>query len=188
MGLKMAVAHGKPKHTYEDYAKLPEGERVELVDGEFFVSPSPRTRHQALLGKLYRILAEWTESHLAGTVFPAPTDVVLSKHDVVQPDIFFISKARLSIITELNIQGAPDFIIEILSPGEEKRDMVIKKALYEKYGVKEYWIVDPDAQTISAYDLKSSRFVLRKTFKTKETIASFVLSGFALSLAELFMP
>ena len=182
----MAVAHDKPKYTVEDYMRLPEGERVELIGGELLVSPSPREKHQRVSAEIEIQIGLWAKQSGLGIMYHAPFDVVLSKHDAVQPDILFISRERKEIITDANVQGAPDLIVEILSPGTEKRDTVAKKALYERHGVREYWIVDPDADTIEVFVARERKFISLRIFSGADILESPALPGFRISLKDVF--
>ena len=182
----MAILHEKRKFTYQDHCKLPPEIRAEILDGELLMCASPNTRHQRISRKIEISLCNWVEKKDLGEVLNAPMDVVLSPYDVVQPDILFVSKERSKIITEPNIQGAPDLVIEILSPGDEKRDTVRKKAIYEKYGVKEFWIVDPDIKSISVFYLEKKLFREKEVYTHEQVLESAVLPGFSLSLVEVF--
>lgn len=147
------------KFTYEDYLRLPDdGKRYQIIGGEVYMTPAPIPHHQRLLTRLFKILDDFVTKESLGEIFLAPCDVILSNEDVVQPDIFFISKERLHIITQKNIQGAPDLIIEIVSHYNPKIDKILKKRLYERYGVKEYWIVDPERREIEILALKREEF------------------------------
>ena len=137
------------KFTYEDYLLFPEdGRRHELIAGDHYVTPSPRTKHQKVSGSLLVSLGTHLQKSKGGQVLAAPMDVVLSDLDVVQPDLLFISQARSSILTEKNIQGAPDLLVEILSDSTRKTDEIIKRKLYEQHRVSEYWIIDPELETV----------------------------------------
>jgi len=143
--------------TYEDYCLLPEdGKRYEIIDGELFVTPSPKTRHQDLVRDLSYALQTCALSGSGGKVLAAPYDVYLTETNLVQPDVLYISPARLSIVTEKNTQGAPDLTIEILSASTRKQDEVYKRNLYERFGVQEYWIVDPELETVKVYQMNST--------------------------------
>lgn len=151
-----------PEHlrfTYRDYLLLPEDRRYEIIGGELFVTPSPKRAHQKVSLNLVTILWSYVKAHDLGEVYEAPFDVLFSSYDVVQPDILFVSRENLSIVGEDNIQGAPDFIIEILSPSTAERDLELKKKLYARHGVKEYWIVDPAACTVTVYLWKDNDYV-----------------------------
>jgi Uma2 family endonuclease len=139
----MALHEPARKLTYEDYVLIPEdGKRHEIIDGEHFVTAAPFVRHQDLVVRLTLHLGGFVREHRLGRLLIAPTDVVLSPHDVLQPDLLFVSNERASIITEKNIQGAPDLVIEILSKDSRRLDEVIKHGAYERFGVREYWIFD----------------------------------------------
>ena len=183
----MAILHEKRKYTYEDYCQLPSDIRAEVLDGELLMCASPNTRHQRISREIEIPLCNWVEEIGLGEVLDAPMDVVLSQHDVVQPDILFISRSQLKIITEKNIQGAPDLVVEILSPGDEQRDTVRKKAIYEKYGVKEYWIVDTMAETMAVFGLEGRKLKEKAVYHCGEVLESAVLPDFSLSLEEVFI-
>ncbi|HDD44916.1 MAG TPA: Uma2 family endonuclease, partial [Candidatus Desulfofervidus auxilii] len=131
------------------------------------------------------VLRVFVKENALGKVYFAPLDVVLSEIDVVQPDIMFISKERLNIITERNIQGAPDLIVEIISPSSEYKDRVIKRKLYSKYGVKEYWLVDIEKKEVEVMSLKESGLETVKIYK-RNILESLVLKGIKIKLDEIF--
>jgi Uma2 family endonuclease len=121
-----------------------------------------------------------------GKIFYAPCDVYLDNENVLQPDILFIAKERLNIIGEKNIQGAPDLVIEILSESSAYRDMVKKKKLYAQFGVKEYWIIDPEEKTVEIYTRKDISFTLIKRFSEKNTLESPLFPGLKIKLLQVF--
>ena len=182
----MRVLHEKKKYTYQDYCQLPDEVRAEILDGELLMSPSPFRKHQSISREIEFRLCQWVKTHPLGEVYNAPFDVVLSQYDIVQPDLLYISYERKSILTEANVQGAPDLVIEILSSGDKKRDTVKKKAIYEKYGVKEYWIVDPDTETISVFILEGDNFQEKGIYKRNQVLESPLLPGFSLVLEDVF--
>ena len=145
----MASSTPAIKFTYADYRNTPDDKRYELLDGDLVMAPAPGTAHQRALRKLTILLGLTVERTGVGEVFIAPCDVVLSDTDVVQPDLLFVSNERAHIITDENIQGAPDLVVEILSPSTAERDQTFKRSLYAKHGVKEYWLVDTDAKTVT---------------------------------------
>jgi len=152
------VTNPKIRFTYEDYKSLPESEtkRCELLGGELIMVPPPSVYHQRIAKKLGFLLQGFVEERGLGEVFFAPLDVVLGKgekREVVQPDIFFVSRERREIIAEEEVRGAPDLVIEITSPATEERDRHYKKTLYARHGVREYWIVDPEARTVEVFAL-----------------------------------
>ena len=117
----MRVLHEKKKYTYQDYCQLPDEVRAEVLDGELLMSPSPFRKHQSISREIEFRLCQWVKTHPLGEVYNAPFDVVLSQYDIVQPDLLYLSYERKSILTEANVQGAPDLVIEILSSGDKKR-------------------------------------------------------------------
>lgn len=176
----------KVKFTYQDYEQLPQDKRYELMEGEFYMVPSPAWSHQIVLKKLFRILDDYITSCKLGEICFAPLDVVLSGEDVVQPDILFISKERSHIITEKNIQGAPDLIIEILSPATAERDKGLKRKLYAKYGVKEYWIADPENKRVEVMTLGERGFETMQVYQAGGSLSSTLLKELSLNLEEIF--
>ncbi|MGQ9570484.1 MAG: Uma2 family endonuclease [Thermodesulfovibrionales bacterium] len=176
----------KKKYTYEDYLKTPEGERYELIEGELLMTPSPVTKHQRISGKLEFELRKFVTENNLGEVFDAPYDVYFDEENVVQPDILFISKERLNIIGEKNIQGAPDLVIEIISENTAYRDLIQKKKLYAKFGVKEYWIVIPGEELAEVYILKDNTYVLHKTYNKNDTLGSPFLKNLRIELKDIF--
>jgi Uma2 family endonuclease len=142
------------RHNYEDYLRLPEdGKRYQIIGGKLFRMPAPVPYHQIVLSNIEDIIRNFIKKLDLGTLIIAPCDVVLSDEDVVQPDLFFISKEREYIIEDKNIRGAPDLIVEILSPRSDYLDRKVKVELYEEYGVKEYWLVDPDRKEVEVLTL-----------------------------------
>ncbi|MHB8423436.1 MAG: Uma2 family endonuclease [Leptospirales bacterium] len=143
--------------TYEEFMSLPEGGPFpyEIIGGELCMTPSPSTRHQEISGNLFVIAWNFLRKKNIWKVFSAPYDVVFSKDPLqaVEPDLVFDSKEHFSIIGEKNIQGVPDLTIEILSPTTATADRRVKHSLYERFGVPEYWIVDPESQTVQVFRL-----------------------------------
>jgi Uma2 family endonuclease len=182
----MSIGLPPLKLTYEDYLYLPEdGKRHELIDGEHYVTPAPTTKHQAISFNLSVLLGSFLRDSKTGRLFAAPFDVVLSDTDVVQPDLVYISTKRSAILTEANLQGAPDLAIEILSPGTRRTDLVTKRHLYEKFGVQEYWVVDPEIETVQVHRLRDGRYE-RHELAAGEALTSALFPGLSLPLAEIF--
>lgn len=176
----------KKKYTYEDYLKTPEWERYELIEGELLMTPSPVPKHQRISRKIEFILEKFVTENNLGEVFYAPCDVYLDDENVVQPDILFILKERLNIIGEKNIQGAPDLVIEIISENTAYRDLVQKKKLYARFGVKEYWIVIPEEELIEVYTLKDNIYTPYKTYRKDDTLESLYLRDLKIDLKGIF--
>ena len=178
------------KFNYQDYLQLPEDKRYEIIDGELFMVPSPNEVHQRILLTLTTILLNYVKKNKIGYVYCAPFDVLFSEEDIVQPDIIFVSNENRKIITKDNIKGTPDLLIEILSPGTSKRDLGIKKKLYAKNGVREYWIVDPEQETTEVLNLKEGEF-RGKSYNTgvvgqTSRLSSPVIQGFDIDIKEIF--
>ena len=176
----------KIKFTYEDYLQLPEDKRYELMEGEFYMVPSPGWSHQTISKKLFRILDNHVTRHMLGEVCFAPLDVVLSNEDVVQPDILFISNERSDIITEKNVRGAPDLVIEILSASTAERDKGLKRKIYAKYGVREYWIADPETNSIEVLTPGEKGLETVQVYKMGEALSSPLLEGLSLNTDDIF--
>lgn len=175
--------------TYDDYCRIPEdGRRYEVIQGTLYMAPAPFYRHQKIIGRLFVLLDQFVQSTNAGEVLIAPFDVLLSEHNVVQPDILFIAKNNLSILTEKNAQGAPDLMIEVLSKSNRRHDEVRKRKLYETFGVREYWIVDPQAESITMYSHDGDRFGVPNVFfkERNDIFKSTNLETFSCSLADVF--
>ncbi len=176
----------KDKLTYADYMKTPDDERYELLNGELIMSPSPKEIHQYISGNLYFVLGAFVRERSLGRGYFSPFDVVLSDTNVVQPDLLFVSTERAAIITADNVQGAPDLVVEILSPATAERDRTIKLDLYAQHGVKEYWIVDPDDKTITVLMRGESRFEVDGIYGEGQSLRSPTLEGFSVALEEVF--
>src|SRR5687767_9019422 len=138
--------------TYEDYLELPDdGKRYELIAGELILNPAPIPRHQLVAGNLYLAIRNYLDQHDLGKVIGSPIDVVLADDVVLQPDLIIIRRERLSIIGAKNLEGAPDVVIEVLSDGTRRKDEIVKRKLYARYGIAEYWIVDPSVEAVKIY-------------------------------------
>ena len=174
--------------TYEDYLTFPDndGIRKEIIEGELYMTPALSTKHQLVLKKILRLLDNYVLQNGLGEVLFAPCDVIFSSINVMQPDIIFISNENLKILTEKNIQGAPDLIIEILSPYSTDNDRIYKKMVYEKFGVKEYWIVDPVEKNIEIWTRKTKKFELLSKTKQHESIQSLLLEDLKFELSDIF--
>ena len=177
------------KYTVEDYFLFPDdGKRHELIDGDHYVAPSPNTKHQRITRNLLLALHSFVTRHRLGEVFAAPYDVILSDIDVVEPDLLFVSTGRAAIITEKNVQGQPDLVVEVLSESTRRTDEVIKRKRYEQFGIKEYWIVDPELETVKIYRMTDKGYVRAAELskETKDTLTTPLLPNLSLPLAEIF--
>ena len=188
----MVVSSAPRKLTYQDFLRFPEdGKRHEILDGVHVVSPAPFVRHQLLVVKLSSWLHVFVEKTRLGKVLVAPTDVLLSKNDIVEPDLFFISASRAAILQEKNIQGAPDLVIEILSPSTRRRDLSTKRVRYELLGVLEYWVLDPERDTATVFrraEEKDAHFEppLLLAAEGGDRLTSPLLPGLRIELRKLF--
>jgi Uma2 family endonuclease len=178
------------KLTYEDFLLFPDdGKRHELIDGEHYVTPSPKRKHQAILGNLYFLIRLWLESHPVGQVYLSPFDVVFTQFDVVEPDLLYISNERAaSIVTEKHVTGPPDLVIEIASNATRKRDETIKRRLYERSGVTEYWVVDPELDVVRVYRSREGRFERpdELSLEAGDILTTALLPRFELPLSRIF--
>jgi Uma2 family endonuclease len=178
------------KLTYEDFVLFPDdGKRHEIVDGEHYVTPSPNTKHQRALGYLYLLIASSLEAHPVGQVFLAPFDVILSNFDIVEPDLLYFSNERAAqVLTPQHVRGAPELVVEIASPGTRGRDETIKRRLYERSGVSEYWIVDPDLEVVRIYRREQETFgrVVELSRERNDMLTTPLLSGLEMPLTRIF--
>src|SRR5215213_7689333 len=155
----MALHDLSRKLTYEDYLLIPEdGRRHEIIEGEHYVTAAPFVPHQRLAFRLTLRVGGFVEAHQLGEFLFAPTDVLLSPHDIVQPDLLFISNERASIAGEKNIEGAPDLVIEILSKSSARLDKILKLKAYERWGVREYWMFDPARKGVQPWERTDEGF------------------------------
>ena len=176
--------------TYDDFVLFPDdGKRHELIDGEHYVTPSPNLKHQKVSGNVHLLIGVWLEDHPIGQIFYAPFDVVFSRYDVVEPDLLYVSNARSAeVLTPANVKGAPDLVIEIGSPSTRKRDETIKRHLYERSGVSEYWVVDPDLDIVRVYRREAEGFgrAIEMSADAGDILTTPLLPGLALPLARVF--
>jgi Uma2 family endonuclease len=172
--------------TYNDYCLLPNnGRRYEIIDGELFVTPSPRRAHQNVVTQLSYYLVEFVKREGGGRVYVAPFDVVFSFHDVVEPDILYVAKERAPVVTEKNVQGAPDLVVEVLSETTAEIDRTTKLKLYARYGVQEYWLVDPEQCTAEIYRREARGFERVASLQPSDSLTTPLLPGFSLLLGDL---
>jgi len=180
------------KLTYDDLLVLfPEddGLRHELIDGEHYVTPCPNMKHQRITGNLYFLVRSYLERHRVGEAFLPRFDIIFTKFDVVEPDLLYMSKERrATILTAKNVQGTPELVVEIGSPSTRKRDATIKRRLYEREGVSEYWIIDPDLDVIRVYRRGASRFdrPIALSRDAGDVLTTPLLPGLQLRLADVF--
>lgn len=187
----MGATKSRIPFTYDDYKSLPESmdRRYELMDGELLMVPAPTTTHQTISQNIELLLVQHARATDCGRVLHAPVDVVLgqgARRDVVQPDIVFVSRARAQVVTEAEIAGAPDLVVEILSPGTQDRDRGYKRTAYERSGVREYWIVDPESTSIDVFSLGEAGFDESVMYRLGDELASAVIPGLKVRLLDVF--
>ena len=178
------------KYTYDDYVLMPDDRlRREIIDGNLYVTPTPNIKHQAVSRNLLFRLARHIRDQSLGYLYDAPCNVIFSDTNVVQPDIVYVSNERADeIITEKNIRGVPDLVVEILSDSSRKTDQTIKCSLYERFGVPEYWIVDPVADTIKIYRREGAAYrrVAELNNAAGDVLTTPLLPELRLSLSDVF--
>lgn len=175
--------------TYEDYVKLPDdGNRYEIIDGELYVNPSPVPRHQDIVFNTASAFRQYFKTHGGGKAYISPLDVILAEDAIVEPDIIVIKTERASIVDKKNLKGAPNLVVEVLSDGTRRVDEVKKRKLYERFGVDEYWIVDPEVELVKIYRLVAGAFQHAAEINADDggTITSPLLPGFSLDVREVF--
>lgn len=176
-----------PPITRYDYQQMLEGPPYyQVVEGDLFMSPSPNLFHQAIAGTIYSLLSRFLEKKPLGQVFIAPLDVFLSDLNVYQPDVVFISKQRRSLLTPHGIEGAPDLVIEILSPGTARLDKGSKRKIYARTGVKELWLVEPESKVVQVFDLAVDTERPMATYNETSTLGSKVLPGLRIKARLVF--
>ncbi len=187
--LEVAVQnHSATRLTYQDYELFPDdGLRHEIIEGEHYVSPSPSMRHQRILLKLSYLMQGHLEAHPAGEILFAPFDVLLSDFNVFVPDLVYVSNERSRLLTAKNLQGAPDLAVEILSPSTRSRDLRLKRDVYERTGVVEYWVFDPEQDVVDAYRRTDGGvFSDPARLDRAGSLTTALLPGLELSLAAVF--
>lgn len=160
--------------------------RYELIEGRLYMVPAPTLDHQRAVRELEHALHRFVFTHHLGEVFFAPCEVRLSELDTVQPDIFFVSMARRSILGEKQVEGTPDLIVEVVSPSTEQWDRVVKRKLYAQYGVREYWLVDLKARQAEVLTLKGEDYERAGLYDEGETLRSPLLPGLEIELSQVF--
>ena len=173
--------------TYEDYAELPDdGRRYEIIDGELLMSPAPTPNHQMIIGNLFAVVFNYLRAQPIGKVILAPVEVYFSETNILQPDIVFISAERSGIIESAQIRGVPDLVVEVLSPGTEKRDRTVKLKTYAKFGVREYWMVKEETGVIEVLRLQEGRLEPAGSYDKSQKLTSPLFPGLEILVEEVF--
>ena len=183
---RVMITTEKERKTYADYAALDEGAPYQLIDGELVMTPAPTFFHQLVVWCLGTDLFTFVKQHELGVVVGSPVDVYFSETETYQPDLVFISKDRLDIVTEQKINGAPDLVVEVLSPATGYYDLTKKRRVYEVSGVKEYWIVDPIERTAEVLENVEGTYETVAKAHQKGRVLSRLLDGFEVDLERLF--
>jgi Uma2 family endonuclease len=183
----MVVRPHAPPLTVAEYKDLPEtGPRYQLIEGDLYMSPAPNRFHQDISRNLQGALDRYLEANPVGILYDAPFDVYLTETDVFQPDLLVVLNANRPILTEAGAEGAPDFVIEILSPKTRRLDLVNKKRVYARLGVKELWIIDPDPGTVSVYRFEENDSEPVQMARLGEKLAASILPGFTVAVDAIF--
>ena len=177
---------GRGNFTYEDLRYTPDdGKRYEVLEGDLIVSPSPKVKHQEIVLRLTRLLDQADRAE-RGRLLLAPMDVVLSDRDVVEPDLLFIATDRLGIVTEENVQGAPDLVVEVISEGSRHRDAITKRHIYERHGVRFYWLVDPEEETVRVFELLDGAYGDPRVLTAGQELGCALFPGVTQDVGKLF--
>ncbi|MCW8140535.1 MAG: Uma2 family endonuclease [Planctomycetota bacterium] len=182
------MARPQVRFTYEDYRRVPDdGQRHEVLDGEHVVSPAPGRRHQQVLKRLaVKLVLHVEGERRRGEVYFAPFDVLLADDNVVQPDLIFVAEERQALFSERGLEGAPDLVVEVLSPSTRARDRGKKREVYARFGVRELWLVDPDAGTVDLFTLAAGQLAHAGTFGPGDVLVTPLLADLRLDLAAVF--
>jgi Uma2 family endonuclease len=173
--------------TAADYMSLPEhGPRYQLVDGELYIAPAPNRHHQSISRNIGYLMLDYLDEHPIGVVYYAPFDVQLTDITVVQPDIAFFSTQRASYLTEHGAEGAPDLVVEILSPKTASLDLGAKREIYARTGVREMWIVEPETRMLKVYRLHENAETPLASLSENDTLTTPLLPGLEIPLAKVF--
>ena len=177
----------KEKRLSVNYYKiLPEGAPYQLIEGELIMTPAPNPGHQMISGNLFKKFSSFVDERKLGILLYSPIDVYLDDENAFQPDIVFISKERQEIIKKDGIYGAPDLVVEVLSPSTAHYDLKEKFRVYERSGVREYWIVEPEMNSVEIYSNEKEHFSLIARAEGEGKVESVLLKGFKLTLEEVF--
>lgn len=183
----MATDQFPPLLSYDDYAAIDDDRRYEVIDGVLLLTPAPSAFHQALL---YELAVQFAPLRARGTVLFAPSDVVFRSERpamVLQPDLFFVRRERQEIVTEANLRGAPDLVVEVLSPSTSRRDLRDKRLIYARFGVAEYWIVDAKTRQVRVFRARpEADYAEPVMFGVGDRVETILAPGFALDVAALF--
>jgi Uma2 family endonuclease len=183
----MIVRPNAPPLTVAEYENLPEtGPRYQLIEGDLYMAPAPNRFHQDISRNLEVILANYLSTHPIGVLYDAPFDVYLTDIDVFQPDLLIVLNENRAILTDGGAEGAPDLVVEVLSPKTRQLDLVNKKRVYARMGVKELWIIDPDERDLTTYRFDQDPTEPMARISGQREVSSPLLPGLAIPLADIF--
>jgi Uma2 family endonuclease len=173
--------------TVEEYRAMPEGPPYyQLIEGELIMSPSPNRFHQVVTANVFTILRNHVDRHSLGIVYFAPMDVYLSDITVVQPDVLYVSNANKHVLADDGIRGAPDLVVEVISPSNGPLEMRRKRPLYARHGVKEEWLIDPNLEQIHRYDFAANTSKPVRIVDRDESFETPLLPGLIINAADVF--
>ena len=183
----MTSKQESPRYTYAGYCRLPDdGRQYEVIDGVLYMAPSPHPNHQWVSGNINSLLRGPTMAEGLGRVYFGPIGVIFPDGDVLQPDLIFVSRERLHIITNRGVEGPPELVVEVLSPSTRRRDLVLKRRRYASFGVLEYWLADPIRRTILVLELRGGEYVERGVYGVGDEIVTPLIPGLRISVAQVF--
>lgn len=187
MAKPMRIPEGKIVLTYDEYLELPnDGNRYEILDGELAVTPAPNLKHQISSANIFKVVSRHVDNNKLGLVLYAPVDLILESSSILQPDLLFVSHARSNILTDKGVVGAPDLVVEILSPTTNRQDRITKAHIYARHKVSAYWIADPEHRSLEVYLLTedSYRLVITLQGDAPQEVAPF--TGLKFSAKDIF--
>jgi Uma2 family endonuclease len=185
----VSTNESRVRFNYRDYRQLPDDKRYEIIDGELYMVKSHGSLHQVVLRNLQSLVWPFVRDHQLGQVLFGPLDVILSEEDIVQPDLIYVSRERQEIISEHGCEGVPDLVVEVTSLATSNLDRQQKRELYAKYGVQEYWLVDPVARSIDQMELQGEKLALRGSyFRKDERVTSQIIPELSMPVGQVFEP
>lgn len=185
----VSANEARVRFNYRDYRQLPDDKRYEIIDGELYMVRANGSLHQVVLRNLESMVWPFVREHQLGQVLFGPLDVILSEEDVVQPDLIFVSRERQEIIAEQGCAGAPDLVVEVTSLATSTLDRQQKRELYARYGVQEYWLVDPVNRSIDQMELQGEKLSLKGSYYRKdEHMTSQIIPELSLPVKQVFEP
>ena len=186
MAILLTVTREETHWTAEKYLARPDdGQRYEVIQGDLLMAPAPNVRHQEVTGNIYAILRAFVSANQLGRVFPSPVDVVLGE-DLVEPDVVFVSNERAGIVGRERINGAPDLVVEVLSLSTSVRDLRVKWEIYARSGVSEYWVVNPESETVEVLTLVEGAYRTHGLAQGESPVTSKVLEDLSAPLKDVF--